>query len=58
MALSTASGGGAYGNHVVVEHVIDGEMVTSLYAHMAPGTMAVLTARRSAPGDSGAYTGS
>ncbi|HEU4808214.1 MAG TPA: M23 family metallopeptidase [Homoserinimonas sp.] len=37
----TASGDGAYGNHVVVEHVIDGQMVTSLYAHMAPGTMAV-----------------
>ncbi|MHA6694349.1 M23 family metallopeptidase [Homoserinimonas sp. A520] len=37
----TASGAGAYGNHVVVEHVIDGQMVTSLYAHMAPGTMAV-----------------
>lgn len=37
----TASGSGAYGNHVVVEHVIDGQKVTSLYAHMAPGTMAV-----------------
>lgn len=36
-----ASGGGAYGNHVTVEHVLDGQMVTSLYAHMAPGTMAV-----------------
>ncbi|MEX1078937.1 MAG: M23 family metallopeptidase [Homoserinimonas sp.] len=36
-----ASGAGAYGNHVTVEHVIDGQMVTSLYAHMAPGTMAV-----------------
>lgn len=37
----TASGSGAYGNHVVVEHLIDGQMVTSLYAHMAPGTMTV-----------------
>ena len=36
-----ATGAGAYGNHVVVEHVIDGQMVTSLYAHMAPGTMTV-----------------
>lgn len=36
-----ASAAGAYGNHVTVEHVIDGQMVTSLYAHMAPGTMAV-----------------
>jgi murein DD-endopeptidase MepM/ murein hydrolase activator NlpD len=39
--VTKATGAGAYGNHVVVEHVIDGEMVTSLYAHMAPGTMAV-----------------
>ena len=39
--VTKASGVGAYGNHVVVEHVIDGQMVTSLYAHMAPGTMAV-----------------
>jgi murein DD-endopeptidase MepM/ murein hydrolase activator NlpD len=36
-----ASGSGAYGNHVVIEHVIGGQMVESLYAHMAPGTMAV-----------------
>ncbi len=36
-----ASGAGAYGNHVTIEHVIDGQKVTSLYAHLAPGTMAV-----------------
>lgn len=36
-----ASGSGAYGNHVTVEHVIDGQMVESLYAHLAPGSMAV-----------------
>lgn len=36
-----ASGSGAYGNHVTIQHVIDGQMVESLYAHMAPGTMAV-----------------
>lgn len=36
-----ASSSGAYGNHVTVEHVIDGQVVESLYAHMAPGTMAV-----------------
>lgn len=36
-----ASVAGAYGNHVIVEHVIDGQMVTSLYAHMASGTIAV-----------------
>jgi murein DD-endopeptidase MepM/ murein hydrolase activator NlpD len=39
--VTVATGSGSYGNHVVVEHVIDGQMVTSLYAHMAPGTMAV-----------------
>jgi murein DD-endopeptidase MepM/ murein hydrolase activator NlpD len=39
--VTGASGSGPYGNHVVIEHVIDGQMVTSLYAHMAPGTMAV-----------------
>jgi murein DD-endopeptidase MepM/ murein hydrolase activator NlpD len=36
-----ASGSGAYGNHVTIQHVIDGQTVESLYAHMAPGTMAV-----------------
>ena len=36
-----ASGSGAYGNHVTIAHVIDGQTVESLYAHMAPGTMAV-----------------
>lgn len=44
--VTKASSAGAYGNHVVVEHVIDGQMVTSLYAHMAPGTMAVSAGQR------------
>ncbi|WP_166876187.1 M23 family metallopeptidase [Salinibacterium sp. ZJ450] len=30
--------GGAYGNHVVLEHVINGKKVTSLYAHMQWGS--------------------
>ncbi|MET1044085.1 MAG: M23 family metallopeptidase [Microbacteriaceae bacterium] len=30
--------GGAYGNHVVIEHVINGKEVTSLYAHMQWGS--------------------
>ena len=38
-----ASGSGAYGNHVTIEHSIDGQRVTSLYAHLAPSTMAVST---------------
>jgi murein DD-endopeptidase MepM/ murein hydrolase activator NlpD len=48
--VTTATGSGAYGNHVVVEHVIDGQMVTSLYAHMAPGTMAVSVGQQVAVG--------
>ena len=48
--VTKASGAGAYGNHVVVEHVIDGQMVTSLYAHMAPGTMAVTVGQQVAVG--------
>lgn len=48
--VTGASGGGAYGNHVTIEHVIDGEMVTSLYAHMAPGTMAVSVGQQVAVG--------
>lgn len=39
--VTQASGGGDYGNHVIIDHVIDGQPVTSVYAHMAPGTMAV-----------------
>ena len=48
--VTGASGGGAYGNHVTIEHVIDGQMVTSLYAHMAPGTMAVSVGQQVAVG--------
>lgn len=48
--VTKATGAGAYGNHVVVEHVIDGQMVTSLYAHMAPGTMAVSVGQQVAVG--------
>jgi murein DD-endopeptidase MepM/ murein hydrolase activator NlpD len=48
--VTGASGSGPYGNHVTIEHVIDGQMVTSLYAHMAPGTMAVTVGQQVAVG--------
>jgi murein DD-endopeptidase MepM/ murein hydrolase activator NlpD len=37
---STAPGGG-FGHYVVVQHKIDGEWYTSLYAHMVPGSIQV-----------------
>lgn len=37
---STAPGGG-FGHYVVIQHKIDGEFYTSLYAHMVPGSIQV-----------------
>jgi murein DD-endopeptidase MepM/ murein hydrolase activator NlpD len=37
---STAPGGG-FGHYVVIQHKIDGEWYTSLYAHMVPGSIQV-----------------
>jgi murein DD-endopeptidase MepM/ murein hydrolase activator NlpD len=37
---STAAGGG-FGHYVVIQHKIDGEFYTSLYAHMVPGSIQV-----------------
>ncbi len=39
--VASASGSGAFGNHVILTHVIDGQKVVSIYAHLAPGTMTV-----------------
>ncbi len=36
-----ASSGGSFGVHAVVQHVIDGQVITSLYAHMVSGSLAV-----------------
>lgn len=36
-----ASSGGSFGVHAVVQHVIDGAVVTTLYAHMVSGSLAV-----------------
>jgi len=39
--VKSASGGGDYGNRVILVHHIDGQEVVSLYAHLAPGSMTV-----------------
>lgn len=31
----TASGGGPYGNHVMISHFLDGQVYTTVYAHMS-----------------------
>lgn len=36
-----SDGGTTYGNYVEVEHIINGERVTSLYAHLQPGSVSV-----------------
>jgi len=38
--VSTAAGGG-FGHYVILQHKIDGEFYTSLYAHLVPGSMQV-----------------
>lgn len=38
--VSTAPGGG-FGHYVVIQHKIDGEFYTSLYAHLVPGSIQV-----------------
>jgi murein DD-endopeptidase MepM/ murein hydrolase activator NlpD len=39
VAKASAGASGAFGVHVVIEHVIDGQKVNSLYAHMQAGSM-------------------
>lgn len=43
--VSTAAGGG-FGHYVIVQHKIDGEYYTSLYAHMEPGSMQVKSGQK------------
>ncbi|MDN3495509.1 peptidoglycan DD-metalloendopeptidase family protein [Planococcus sp. APC 4015] len=38
--VATNSGGG-YGVHVIIDHVIDGQLISSHYAHMITGSIAV-----------------
>jgi len=46
---STAPGGG-FGHYVVIQHKIDGEFYTSLYAHMVPGSIQVKVGQKVAAG--------
>ncbi|HAM27647.1 MAG TPA: hypothetical protein DCP11_13375 [Microbacteriaceae bacterium] len=39
--VSLVSSSGAYGNHVIIDHVINGQKVQSLYAHMQTGSVVV-----------------
>jgi murein DD-endopeptidase MepM/ murein hydrolase activator NlpD len=39
--VSLVSSSGAYGNHVIVDHMVNGKKVQSLYAHMQTGSVLV-----------------
>ena len=39
--VSAVSSSGAYGNHVMIDHVVNGQKVQSLYAHMLSGSIKV-----------------
>lgn len=43
--------GGAYGVNVYIDHVIDGEMITSHYAHMQYGSLRVVAGQKVKVGD-------
>ncbi len=49
--------GGAYGVNVYIDHVIDGELVTTHYAHMQYGSLRVTTGQRVEVGDVVGLTG-
>lgn len=56
--VRTASeAGGAYGVNVYIDHVIDGELVTSHYAHMQYGSLEVVSGQRVEVGDTIGLTG-
>lgn len=38
--------GGAYGVHVIIDHIVDGQMVSSHYAHMQYGSLQVSAGQR------------
>jgi murein DD-endopeptidase MepM/ murein hydrolase activator NlpD len=41
VVVETGNPSGTYGVHAVIEHVVDGQKVTSLYGHMLEGSLAV-----------------
>ncbi|WP_232527764.1 M23 family metallopeptidase [Microbacterium suaedae] len=49
--------GGAYGVNVYIDHVIDGELVTTHYAHMQYGSLRVVSGQRVEVGDIIGLTG-
>ncbi|TQL45015.1 peptidase M23-like protein [Homoserinimonas aerilata] len=58
------TGGSSYGNHVVIQHNVNGQIVKSLYAHMAWGSIQVAAGQQvttgtivGAVGSTGASTG-
>lgn len=48
--ITTSVGAGGYGNHVVIEHNVNGQRVRSLYAHLAWGSIQVAVGQQVSPG--------
>jgi len=49
--------GGAYGVHVVIDHIVDGELVSSHYAHMQYGSLQVVAGQHVTVGTVIGHTG-
>ncbi len=49
--------GGAYGVHVIIDHIVDGELVSSHYAHMQYGSMQVVPGQHVTVGTVIGHTG-
>lgn len=46
-----AANSGGFGVHAIIEHVVDGRRYRSLYAHMRPGSLAMVPGQRVEAGD-------
>jgi murein DD-endopeptidase MepM/ murein hydrolase activator NlpD len=49
--------GGDYGVHVIIDHVIDGQLISSHYAHMQYGSMQVVPGQKVTVGTVLGHTG-
>ncbi|GAA1915455.1 hypothetical protein GCM10009775_04920 [Microbacterium aoyamense] len=49
--------GGAYGVHVIIDHIIDGQLVSSHYAHMQYGSLQVVPGQKVTVGTVVGHTG-
>ncbi|MGU3645035.1 peptidoglycan DD-metalloendopeptidase family protein [Microbacterium sp. C23T] len=49
--------GGAYGVHVIIDHIVDGQLVSSHYAHMQYGSLQVTAGQRVTVGTVIGHTG-